>query len=270
MKLPRLLIQAVICLAVVSSCSTSKRLAYLQDFEVGEVMDVAPVPELKAQVGDLLDISVTCKNPQLALPFNVVGGIINVSLNGVDDASGSTMSSQTPKGYLVDNEGNIDFPVLGTLHIEGKTLSEVKDYIAYLLVDKNYIKDPIVTVNILNFKITMLGETSIGVVPIEGNSINLIDALAQSGGTSAFAKIKDLRVIRTENGKRTMYTVNLKSKDLYNSPVYHLQQNDIVYVMPKANKFEGGIESWLMPFVSIVSAISSISMVYLWVNNFKK
>lgn len=270
MKLPKSLIPAVFCLLIVSSCSTSKRLAYLQDFNAGESMSVAPVPELKVQVGDLLDIAVTCKNPQLAIPFNVVGGIVNVNLNGSDENGGSTMSSQTPKGYLVDSYGYIDFPVLGTLHIAGKTLSQVKDYIASLLVEKNYIKEPIVTVNILNFKITMLGEVGVGIVPVEGNSLNLIDAIAQSGGTSSFAKIKDVRVIRTENGKRTMYSVDLKSKELYNSPAFHLQQNDVVYVMPKANKFEGGLVSWFTPFTTVVSALSSISMVYLWVKTYSK
>lgn len=270
MKLPELFIKAVFCLSLVSSCTVSKRLTYMQDFNVGESMDVATVPELKAQVGDLLDISVTCKNPQLALPFNVVGGVINVNLSGGDDTGGTTMSSQTPRGYLVDSYGNIDFPVLGTMHIAGKTLSEVKDYIAHMLEDRNYIKDPIVTVNILNFKITMLGEVGIGVVPIEGNSINLIDAIAQSGGTSSFARIKDVRVIRTEDGKRTMYSVNLKSKDLFNSPAYHLQQNDIVYAMPKANKFDGGLETWFMPLTSVVSAISSLSMIFLWLKTIKQ
>lgn len=267
MKLPKLLIPAVFCLILVSSCSTSKRLTYMQDFKAGESMDVAPVPELKAQVGDRLDISVTCKNPQLALPFNVVGGVINVNLNGGEDTE-STMSSQTPKGYLVDSYGNIDFPVLGTLNIAGKSLSQVKDYIAHLLVEKNYIKDPIVTVNLLNFKITMLGEIGVGVVPVEGNSINLLDAIAQSGGTASYGKIKDVRVIRTENGKRTMYSVNLKSKELYNSPAFHLQQNDVVYVMPKNNKFEGGFMTWISPLTTFVSALSSISMVYLWIKTY--
>jgi len=269
MKFFRLLISALFCIALISSCGISKRLAYLQDFQVGESIEAYPAPELKAQVGDRLDISVTCKNPQLALPFNVVGGLINVSLNGGED-TGSSMSSQTPKGYLVDGSGNIEFPVLGSLHIEGKTLSEVKDYITELLVEKNYIKDPIVTVNILNFKITTLGEVGFGIQTIDSNGINLLDLLARTGGVDAFSNIDDLRVIRTEGGRRTMYSVNLKSKELYNSPVFNLQQNDIVYAIPKANKFEGGFNSWLVPLSTMVSAITSISIMYMWVKSFTK
>ena len=266
MRFDKSLIIAALCLLTASSCTVSKRLTYLQDFQPGETLDVAAVPELVVQVGDRIDIAVTCKTPQLALPFNVVGGLVNVNLNG-DDASGSSMSSQTPKGYLVDNYGNIEFPVLGTLHIAGKTLSEVKNYISFLLVDKNYIKEPIVSVNILNFKITMLGETKIGVMPVSGNSINILQAIAQSGGTSGYADIKDVRVIRTENGKRKMYSINLKSKDLYKSPVFYLQQDDLVYVMPKSNKMEGSFTSWLTPTTTVLSAISSLLMVYLWYKN---
>ena len=270
MKLTKLLIQAVFCIALVSSCSISKRLTYIQDFKVGESIPVTPAPELKAQVGDRLEIAVTCRNPQLALPFNVVGGVVNVSLTGVDDAGSSTMSSQTPKGYLVDAYGNIDFPVLGSLHIAGMTLSQIKDYVSNLLIEKNYLKDPIVTVNILNFKITVLGETRIGVMPIEANSINLIDAIAMSSGTSAYGRIKDVRVIRTEDGQRTMYSVNLKSKDLYDSPAYHLQQNDVVYVMPKGNKYDGGFMTWFSPVTSLVSILSSASLIYLWFRQYSK
>jgi len=269
MKLLRVLIPTLFCVSIISSCGISKRLAYLQDFQVGESIEAYPAPELKVQVGDRLDISVTCKNPQLALPFNVVGGLVNISLNGGDD-TGSSMSSQTPKGYLVDNSGDIDFPVLGTLHLEGKTLSEVKGYISELLVEKNYIKDPIVTVNLLNFTITTLGELGYGIQRIEENGINLLDLLARTGGISSFSNISDLRVIRTENGKRTMYSVNLKSKDLYNSPVYNLQQNDIVYAMPMWNRFEGGYQTWLQPLYFAISSISSISMIFFWIKSLSK
>ena len=243
----------------------------MQDFKVGEQFAVNDAPELKVHVGDRLDIAVTCKNPQLAIPFNVVGGIVNMDINGGDDGGRSSISSETPRGYLVDAAGNIDFPVLGTLHIIGMTLNEVKNFIANLLVEKNYIREPIVNVKIINFKITMLGEIGIGVMPIEENQINLLQAIAMAGGTRDYGKIDDVRIIRTANGYKEMYSVNLKSKDIYNSPAFYLQQDDIVYIMPKATKTSGGtFQAVWQTITPIVSTVSTLSTVYLLIMNFIK
>lgn len=269
MKIFRILPAFLLCIALTVSCSVSKRFTYMQDFKPGERLAVNDAPELKVHVGDRLDISVTCKNPQLAIPFNVVGGVVSVDINGVDDGSGrSSMSSETPRGYLVDASGNIDFPVLGTLHIVGLTLNEVKNLIANLLIERNYIREPIVKVNILNFKITMLGEIGVGVMPIQDNQVNLLQAIAMAGGTRTYSNIKDVRVIRTANGYREMYSVNLKSKDLYNSPAFYLQQDDIVYVIPKGTKIEGSAMSSVWQFISpVVSTVSTLSVLYIWINN---
>lgn len=239
----------------------------MQDFEPGEELTVVNPPEIKVHPGDRIDISVTCKNPQLAIPFNVVGGVFNVDINGgVDEGGGrSSLSSEIPRGYLVDASGNIDFPVLGTLHIEGLTLSEVKDLVSSLLIERNYIREPIVNVNILNFKITMLGEIGEGVLPIKDNQINLLQAIALAGGTRSHGMISDVRVIRTVDGTRRMYSVNLKSKDLYNSPAFHLQQDDIVYVMPKSTKMDGNTFSAIWQYISpFISTISTLTVMYVW------
>ena len=272
MKIFHIFPALLICMVITASCGASKRFTYMQDFKVGEQFAVNDAPELKVHVGDRLDISVTCKNPQLAIPFNVVGGVVNMDINGTDDGSGrSSISSETPRGYLVDAAGNIDFPVLGTLHIVGMTLTEVKNHISNLLIDKNYIREPIVKVNIINFKITMLGETGIGVMPIEDNQINLLQAIAMAGGTQIFGKINDVRVIRTSNGYKEMYSVNLKSKDLYNSPAFYLQQDDIVYVMPKATKIDGNALQSIMQIITpITTTVSTLSLIYLWAMNLLK
>ena len=270
MKIFHIVPALLICMVITASCGVSKRFTYMQDFKVGEQFAVNDAPELKVHVGDRLDISVTCKNPQLAIPFNVVGGVVNMDINAADDGSGrSSISSETPRGYLVDTAGNIEFPVLGTLHIVGMTLNEVKNHIANLLIEKNYIREPIVKVNIINFKITMLGEIGIGVMPIEDNQINLLQAIAMAGGTRDYGKIDDVRIIRTANGYKEMYSVNLKSKDIYNSPAFYLQQDDIVYVMPKATKISGSTVQAIWQYISpIVSTAGTVSMVYLWIRNF--
>lgn len=267
MKLSKQLILAVLSVAL-TACSTSKSLTYLQDLEVGEKYPVAAAPELKVKSGDRLDISVTCKNPQLALPFNVVGGVVNMDLGGSDDTR-SSLSSESPKGYLVDAYGDIDFPVLGKLHIGGFTLSQVKDYIADMLIERNYIKDPIVSVNLLNFKITILGETQSEDMEIESNQINILQLIARTRDLTPYALRSDVRVIRsTDDGCREVYSLNLKSKEVFNSPAFYLQQNDIVYVMPKGSKLDGSIlTSYTSVATAILSAISTLSVAYMWWNS---
>lgn len=265
MKLSKLFILAALSF-LLTACATSKSLTYLQDFEVGEKFPVADAPELKVKPGDRLDISVTCKNPQLAIPFNVVGGVFNIDLGGED--SRSSISSTTPRGYLVDAKGDIDFPVLGILHVSGFTLSEVKDYIAELLIERNYIKDPLVSVNLLNFKVTVLGETGVGDMAIETNQLNILQLIARTSDLRSYALRTDVRVIRsTDDGCREMYSLNLKSKDIFNSPAFYLQQNDIVYVMPKGTKLDGSALSAYTSIASaVLSAVSTLSVAFMWWN----
>ena len=271
MKLSRFLLYFGLC-AALASCSTSKALTYLQDTKPGDKFAVSEAPELKAKPGDRLDIFVTCKNPQLALPFNVVGGVLNMDLGSNDDgATRSSLSSSAQKGYLVDTKGNIDFPVLGTLHIGGMTLTEIKEYISTLLIDRNYIKDPIITVDLLNFKITVLGETQSEDFMVEGNQINIFQLIARTRDLSPYANRTDVRVIRTtDDGCREIYSLNLKSKDVYNSPAFYLQQNDMVYVMPKGTKLDGSIlTSYSAVASAILSAISTLSVAFMWASALK-
>lgn len=270
MKLPKILVFMGLC-AVMASCSTSKALTYLQDTKPGDKFSVAEVPELKAKPGDRLDIFVTCKNPQLALPFNVVGGVINMDLGSNGDGLARTsLSSSTEKGYLVDAQGNIDFPVLGTIHIGGMTLTEIKNYIATLLIERNYIKDPIITVNLLNFRVTVIGETRPTEITVNGNSLNIFQLIARTNDLSSYALRTDVRVIRTtDDGCREVYSLNLKSKDVFNSPAFNLQQNDMVYVMPKGTKLDGStLSTYLRVASTVLSAFATISTVLLWAKSY--
>lgn len=271
MKLPKILLYFTLC-TVLASCSTSRALTYLQDTKPGEKFAVAEAPELVAKPGDRFDIFVTCKNPQLALPFNVVGGVFSMDLGSNDDGvTRSSLSSSTQKGYLVDANGNIDFPILGTLHIGGMTLTEIKEYISTLLIDRNYIKDPIITVNLLNFKITVLGETQPTEYIVEGNQINIFQLIATTRELSAYANRTDVRVIRTtDDGCREIYSLNLKTKEVYNSPAFYLQQNDMVYVMPKGTKLDGSIlTSYTSVLTAALSAISTLSVAFMWAKALK-
>ena len=245
-KLKLMLLPAVGML--LAACSTPAKLSYLRDLEYNVPFDARPAPELRLKVDDRISIQVFSEQMELAAPFNSIG----VQMEGEN----SSMLSST---YGVDARGNIEFPILGELHVEGKTLNEVQKDIAAEIVRRGYIKEPVVKAELENFAITVLGEMGAQIIPVEGNSITILQVLAQIESTDTeTAKIPDVMVIRTEEGKREAYSINLQSKALYNSPVFYLQQNDLVYVKPRGVKVSSGGDAFLQYFAPAISALSSI------------
>lgn len=246
-----LLFVAIVALAV--SCTTPAKLAYLRDMQYNTPYLAKQAPELRLQVDDKISIRVFSTNAELAAPFNVGGSII--------DETGLAVASSAASTYTVDKHGDIVFPVLGTMRVQGKTLNEVKEWISSEIVRLGYIREPIVNVDMENFSITVLGETGESVMPVAGNSINILQVLARSGGTTEYSKIPDVMVIRTEEGVRMAYSINLQSKDLFDSPVFYLRQNDIVYVKPRGFRTSssmGAVMSALSPLMTAATAISTI------------
>lgn len=253
----RLFLLMLILLA--GSCGSYKRMAYLQDLEIGRSYAVSEQPETKIGVGDRLSIVVTCKNPALAAPFNAANGLYT-SQSSADETVGSApVAEQEDKGYLVDKNGDIDFPVLGKINVAGTTLEEVKAQIEYLLKEKPYIQDPLVFVEFQNFRITVLGETGQGNYEFNSGSVTILELMAQIGGVSPTGVMKEVWVIRTTRGERKLYTINLKSKSLYDSPVYYLQQNDLVYVKPKKNLLDADMNNMLSLFTFALTLVSTVS-----------
>lgn len=148
--------------------------------------------------------------------------------------STTTPSSFSEKGYLVDQLGNIEFPVLGTLNVEGLTLDGLKDMIRDKLLNQNLIGSPIVKIELLNLKVMMMGEiNNVGVLTVPDSRITLLEAINRSGGLTRNATVNEISVIREENGVRKVYQNDIQKSDIFNSPTYYLQQNDIVYIKPK-------------------------------------
>ena len=149
-----------------------------------------------------------------------------------------TSNSQGISGYTINKDGDIDFPVLGHIHVAGMTRAEIASYIKEELVSKNLVKDPVVTVEFMNLTVSVLGEVANpGRFNIDKDKLTLLDALSMAGDLTVYGKRENVLVQREENGKQTLYQVNLNSGyDLYASPVYYLQQNDIVYVEPNSMK----------------------------------
>ena len=204
---------------LLAGCQSYKKVPYFQNVEVvNEVEQQEKLYDAKIMPKDLLTIVVSCTNPELAIPFN-----LTVASNaGIAVSTSSYVTTQPVlQPYLVDNEGNINFPVLGELKLGGLTKREAEQ----LIIDKlkPYMKEtPIVTVRMVNYKISVIGEvTRPGTFTISNEKVNLLEALAMAGDM---------------NGKQQIVTLDLNKAETILSPYYWLQQNDIIYVTPNKAK----------------------------------
>lgn len=225
----------VILLAVIvlASCQSYKKVPYLQDAEViNQAQQLETLYDAKIMPKDLLTIVVSCTNPELAVPFNLT---VASPMSLADKTQIATQPVLQP--YLVDNEGRINFPVLGTLKVGGLTKSEAEQVIVRNL--KPYMKEtPIVTVRMANYKISVLGEVARpGTFTITNEKVNLLEALAMAGDMTVYGVRDNVKLIReTATGKQEIITLDLNKTETILSPYYWLQQNDVVYVTPNKAK----------------------------------
>lgn len=232
MKFYKIIIVAASVLALVA-CSTSKEISYFQDLcpSESELTLAAPM-EIKIQPKDKLSILVNSQDLRLTNLFNLP--IVSQQV-GQESSSGTNRGLS---GYTVDSKGDIDFPVLGGLHVQGMTREEVAVYIKKELQSHDLIKDPVVTVEFMNLSVNVMGEVNRpGRYNIDKDHLTILDALSQAGDLTIYGKRERVLVLRNENGTQRVYGINLCSADhLYSSPVYYLQQNDVVYVEPNDTK----------------------------------
>ena len=224
----------LIAIFLLASCQSYKKVPYLQDVEVVEqTVQQENLYDAKIMPKDLLTIVVSCTSPELAIPFNLTVA------SPASVAAGNSQLTVQPvlQPYLVDNEGKINFPVLGELNVGGLTKREAEQ----LIVDKlkPYIKEtPIVTVRMVNYKISVLGEVARpGTFTISNEKVNLLEALAMAGDMTVWGVRDNVKLIReSSNGKQEIVTLDLNKAETILSPYYWLQQNDIVYVTPNKAK----------------------------------
>lgn len=223
-------IRALFVIGMLCSCSSTKNISYFQDMKPGiSELRVAASQEIKIQPEDKISIIVNSRDPQLANLFN-----LPAVTRTIGQSSQSGGSSQGMSGYTVDADGNIDFPVLGTIYVAGKSRNEIASEIKESLILKNLVKDPIVTVEYMNLTVTVMGEVNRpGKYDIDKDKITVLDALGMAGDLTIYGQRENISVLREEDGVQKIYNINLCSgKQLYSSPVYFLQQNDVVYVEP--------------------------------------
>ena len=206
-----------------TSCVSSKKIVYFQE-EVGK--SVASIPqkyEPLLEADDLLTITVAAINTEAAVPFNLFEG-----------------AQSTPIQYLVNSNGEIDFPVLGTLKVAGLTTKELSEQLKIRL--KDYLKNPTVAIRLVNFKVTILGDVKApGAYTIASERITIIEALGLAGDLQIQGNRKSVTLIREKGGERTFVTIDLTSKKLFDSPYYFLAQNDVIYVEPNKAKINSSV-----------------------------
>ena len=255
-----LLLASLLAILLFSSCAR-KNFVYLQDMHIGQSYPFDDKYEAVVHKDDRLSITVSSKNPELAIPFNIYGGSFKVGSDGSVSADGTTRVNE--KGYRVDVDGNIDFPILGKLHVEGLKVSQVTDLIKRKIEEGNYMKDPLVSIEFLNFKYTVLGAVGHnGTFSVDGDRITLLEAIANAGDLTSKARTDRVAVIRETNGERQMFVHDLRSKDVFESPCFYLQQNDIVYVEPKYRKKDNEDRGWQIG-TTLLSAITAVCSI-LW------
>ncbi len=240
-----------------SSCATKDEIVYFQNLEKLENMEAIEHFEPRIEVNDVLDIQVSSLNEEVVEPFRFRSN----RQSGGGGGSSSGGQSQGPIGYLVDVDGTIKFPVLGVLDVEGKTRRELEGYLTAEL--KEYVKDVVVRVRIVNFRITVLGETGTSVIQIPNERITMPELIAMSGGITYNGKRENILVIRDHDGKKSYGHVDMTDVDLFKNPYYFLKQNDIVYVEPtyRTVKSAGFINSW-QGLVSIFTTAFSLVILF--------
>jgi polysaccharide biosynthesis/export protein len=246
-----LLFSAIIIFA--GSCTGQKQLVsnYLENVRdtAAPIMQVPASPLI--QQGDILSIKVysLSLDPTTDIPYNL------------PEQMGPTSASTSPSGFLVDHKGNIEYPRLGTIAVAGLTKEQLADTIKYKL--EGQLTQPSVIIRFLNFKVTVLGEVrSPGTFTLSAERATILEALGQAGDMSEFGKRNTVKVVRETKGNREIGIIDLTTKDMFNSPYYHLQQNDVVFVEQSGRRQKQQEQQNLAQQIGIAtSVITAIALI---------
>lgn len=238
-----------------SSCMSKKKIVYLQGSQ--DFNNISTNYEPIIQNDDRISIKITTLEPEAALPFNIENVLNNA--NNSNSVNNNSISS-----YLVDGKGTIDFPVIGTISISGFTIDQVKTMLKEKLAV--YLKDPVINIRLLNFKVTVLGDVaSPGIKAFSSNRVTLFDALGASGDLSIFGKRNNILLVRDFQGVKTFNRIDITKADFVNSSFYYLDQNDVVYVEARKAKIDANALPNLGLIISVVSFLTT--MLFLVIKN---
>jgi polysaccharide biosynthesis/export protein len=231
-----------------SSCVPRKNIVYLQGQQIQSSGDVNYEPQI--QNDDMLSITIMSTEPELAAPFN-----IDQIQSGVNNNSSLLKTT-----YLVDNAGEIDYPIIGKIKVAGFTKTYLKQYLKERLAI--YIKDPLINIRIVNFKVSVLGEVSRpGTFALSGDRVTLLEVIANAGDLTLYGKRDNILIIRDYLGTKTYNRVDITKADFVNSPFYYLDQNDVVYVEPRQAKIDStAISSNVSTIISILGFVITTTL----------
>lgn len=255
----KLLLSIITCamIMVLAGCGSSKNVPYFTNIDSISLAASRGLYDARIMPKDQLTITVITIDPQASMPFNLT------VQNSISTSGQLYSGSGSLQGYLVDNDGFINFPIIGKLHVAGLTKTECEDLIKskvqpYLAKNEN----PIVTVNMASYRVTVIGEVNKpGVVPVSTEKMSIVEALAQAGDLSIYGRRDNVLLIREDAaGEKHQVRLNLNDANLINSPYYYLQQNDIVYVQPNRVKAgNAGIGSSTTIWFSFISILTSVA-----------
>jgi polysaccharide export outer membrane protein len=246
---------------IFGSCTNTKKVTYFNNLGEGVIPSSIVNLEPVIQKSDILSITVTSPNPEATLMFNAP----NVAFSNSTNAGPGNIAPSA--GYLVSQEGFVDFPGLGKVMAAGLSKQKLKEEITSMLVNSKLLIDPIVTVRYLNYRVTVLGEVARPtVVTVPNEKISILEAIGLAGDLTIFAKRDNVLLIREEKGTKVIKRINLNTSEIFTSPYYYLKSNDVVYVEPNNTKVAAASRTQqLLP--TILSALSFVAIILTRVIN---
>ncbi len=265
-----LLVVSLICL--LGSCAAPRNVAYFQNAEAIRGMTLQKEQPLRLRPKDKINIIVSSADPMLVSQFNLTAATGSIRSLGSTTTPKTTAGSTSGNGsahllaYTVDEQGDINFPVLGKVAVGGRTRQEVAEYIRLRLIDRDLVRDPIVTVEYVNLSVKILGEVNHpGRIDITKDYFTIVDAIADAGDLTINGQRENVMVMREVDGEDQTYVINLCDRqDLLTSPAYYLQQNDVIYVTPNSKrkreaKSAGNVFNQPSIWISLASLLTTIT-----------
>ncbi len=266
----------IACLACwLASCSTPTNVAYFQNAEDIRGMALQKEQPLRLRPKDKINIVVNSADPMLVTQFNLTTSTYNMRSLGSNTSPLTTMGGAGGGtgqilAYTVDEQGDINFPVIGKVAVQGKTRQEVAEYLRRRLIERDLVKDPIVTVEYVNLAISVLGEVNRpGRIEMAKDNFTILDAIAFAGDLTIDGQRENIMVFREIDGEDQTYVINLCDRqNVLSSPAFYLQQNDVVYITPNPKrkreaKTTGNIFNQPAIWVSLAGLLTTISAL-LW------
>ncbi|MCR5709249.1 MAG: polysaccharide biosynthesis/export family protein [Bacteroidales bacterium] len=239
--------------AAMTSCTSSKDILYFQDIDQVMPEKIPAEYEPVIMKDDKLQIIISGPDKSVVLPYNF-------TLSANTTGSYSTLQSVVP--YLVDSEGYIDMPGLGRIKVEGMHRTELVDYITKMLTDQGLVKEPVVSVSFLNYRVTVLGEVrNPGTYTVPSERVTVLQALGMAGDLLITADRHDIVLIRDVDGKQTHYSFDLTESKILNSPYFYLHQNDVLYVPQSATRIAQGTTATSLWSIVLSSATTLVTVI---------